>query len=137
MICTCNSSFILKDKQSTVSNENKLIIQNHIITGRLMFWYKNTNGIIFHRHTTFPLRTQTLDFKHFSQISGMEHGIPPTEEAKKKLDEAVALLNTLLEGHDWVAGDHVTIADFAIVANISTIVEVGQGCESRRSYLEE
>jgi glutathione S-transferase len=42
------------------------------------------------------------------------------EELIKKALEGVELLNTFLEGHLWVAGDNMTIADFALVSSVST-----------------
>ncbi|KAL1122142.1 hypothetical protein AAG570_003547 [Ranatra chinensis] len=42
-----------------------------------------------------------------------------------KVEEAFSILNTFLEGHDWVAGDEMTIADFSIVVTVSTAEGVG------------
>lgn len=38
-----------------------------------------------------------------------------------KINEAYGFLNSFLQGNNWIAGDQVTIADFSIVATISTI----------------
>jgi glutathione S-transferase len=38
-----------------------------------------------------------------------------------KVEEAFSILDTYLEGHDWVAGDQITIADYSIVATVSTV----------------
>ncbi|KAH8318751.1 hypothetical protein KR074_005262, partial [Drosophila pseudoananassae] len=45
---------------------------------------------------------------------------PGTLEDYKKIEDAFQLLNTFLEGQVYVAGDHLTVADFAIVATVST-----------------
>ncbi|KAH8236711.1 hypothetical protein KR026_008909, partial [Drosophila bipectinata] len=45
---------------------------------------------------------------------------PGTLEDYKKIEDAFQLLNTFLEGQEYVAGDHLTVADFAIVATVST-----------------
>ncbi|XP_023170120.2 glutathione S-transferase 1-1-like [Drosophila hydei] len=47
---------------------------------------------------------------------------PGDPEDLKKIEAAVGLLNTFLEGQQYVAGDHLTIADIAILANISTLL---------------
>jgi len=38
----------------------------------------------------------------------------------KKMEEAVEFLNTFLDGHKWVVGNHMTVADIALVATISS-----------------
>jgi len=42
------------------------------------------------------------------------------DELLKKLLEGIEMLNTFLEGQLWAAGDTMTIADFALVASVST-----------------
>ncbi|XP_016968911.1 uncharacterized protein LOC108036991 [Drosophila rhopaloa] len=43
-----------------------------------------------------------------------------TEEDLKKIETVFGFLDTFLEGKDYVAGDQLTVADFAILANVST-----------------
>lgn len=50
----------------------------------------------------------------------MVHGIQPDEIKAAKFEESLELLNEFLRDQEWVAGDHITIADYAIVATIST-----------------
>lgn len=38
----------------------------------------------------------------------------------EKMTDAFQILNTLLEGHDYVAGPNLTIADLALVASVTT-----------------
>uniref|UniRef100_A0A1I8NQE5 Glutathione S-transferase 1-1 n=1 Tax=Stomoxys calcitrans TaxID=35570 RepID=A0A1I8NQE5_STOCA len=52
------------------------------------------------------------------------YGKPLDEEAFKKLESAFEFLNTFLSGSKYVAGDSMTLADFAIMASLSTMVEV-------------
>lgn len=49
-------------------------------------------------------------------------GKPADPEAFKKVENAFGFLNTFLEGHEYVAGDNLTIADIAILATVSTFV---------------
>ncbi|KAH8236716.1 hypothetical protein KR026_008911 [Drosophila bipectinata] len=47
-----------------------------------------------------------------------------SEEDYKGLENVVGFLNTFLEGHDYVAGDQLTIADMAILASVSNLVSL-------------
>ncbi|XP_017076858.2 LOW QUALITY PROTEIN: uncharacterized protein LOC108111784 [Drosophila eugracilis] len=47
-------------------------------------------------------------------------GKPGTDEALKKIETSFGFLDTFLEGHDYVAGDQLTVADIAILATVST-----------------
>ena len=43
------------------------------------------------------------------------------ENMMDKVEEAFSILDTYLEGHDWVAGNQLTIADYSIVSTVSTV----------------
>ncbi|KAL7727441.1 hypothetical protein ACLKA6_017565 [Drosophila palustris] len=45
---------------------------------------------------------------------------PADPEAFKKIEVAFDFLNTFLEGHEYAAGDSLTVADIALVATVST-----------------
>ncbi|KAH8382069.1 hypothetical protein KR009_001653 [Drosophila setifemur] len=47
-------------------------------------------------------------------------GQPGSAEDFKKIEAAFEFLNTFLEGQKYVAGDHLTVADIAILATVST-----------------
>ncbi|KAJ3663884.1 hypothetical protein Zmor_008104 [Zophobas morio] len=44
-----------------------------------------------------------------------------TEDQIEHLEESYSLLESFLKGHQWVAGDSVTIADFSLVTNITSL----------------
>lgn len=44
-----------------------------------------------------------------------------SEEALQKLKDVIKLLDGFLEESNFVAGDHLTIADISIIATMSTI----------------
>lgn len=44
----------------------------------------------------------------------------PDPSKLEKIEEAFGFLNTFLEGHKYVAGNCLTVADFAIVSALST-----------------
>jgi glutathione S-transferase len=45
-------------------------------------------------------------------------GKVPDEDTTTKLEEALQFLDKFLEEQDWVAGSAISIADYAIVADI-------------------
>jgi glutathione S-transferase len=47
------------------------------------------------------------------------NGKTPDADTITKTNEAFEFLNTFLEGQDWLAGSNITIADFAVVVNVS------------------
>lgn len=50
---------------------------------------------------------------------------PADPEKYKRIEEAVGFLDTFLDGHKYAAGNEITIADFALVSTVSTIVDGG------------
>jgi glutathione S-transferase len=48
-------------------------------------------------------------------------GAEPDPTKYTKLELAYQILDKYLENRAWAAGDHVTIADFTLVATVSTI----------------
>lgn len=50
---------------------------------------------------------------------------PADPEKFKKMEEAFDFLNTFLEGSKYTAGNEVTIADFSILATVSSYVDGG------------
>ena len=46
-------------------------------------------------------------------------------EKLKAVQTAVGFLNTFLEGHDYAAGDSLSVADFTLLASINTVDAVG------------
>ncbi|KDR17708.1 glutathione S-transferase 1-like [Zootermopsis nevadensis] len=72
------------------------------------------------------------------------------EDQKASVQEALSFLDKFLEGGSWVAGNKMTIADFACVASVSSIVGLGLDitahknvtawlarCRSEMPYYEE
>ncbi|KAH8331065.1 hypothetical protein KR067_011085, partial [Drosophila pandora] len=50
----------------------------------------------------------------------IQTGKPGSDDDLKRIDTTFGFLNTFLEGQDYVAGDHLTVADFAILSSVST-----------------
>lgn len=50
---------------------------------------------------------------------------PADPEKFKKIEDAFEFLNTFLEGHTYVAGDNLTLADLAILSSVSTFDVAG------------
>ncbi|KAH8382061.1 hypothetical protein KR009_001643, partial [Drosophila setifemur] len=51
-------------------------------------------------------------------------GKPGPQEDFQKIESAFEYLNTFLQGQDYVAGDHLTVADISILATVSTFEAV-------------
>jgi glutathione S-transferase len=47
------------------------------------------------------------------------HGLASDSGTVTKVYEAFEFLDKFLEGHDWLAGSNVTIADFAVLVTVS------------------
>jgi glutathione S-transferase len=50
----------------------------------------------------------------------MYEGARPDQVKFSKVEEAYQILDKYLEGQAWAAGDHLTIADLALVATVSS-----------------
>jgi glutathione S-transferase len=50
----------------------------------------------------------------------MFEGAEPDPAKYSKLEEAFEIFDKYLEGSTWAAGDHLTIADLALVATVSS-----------------
>lgn len=59
---------------------------------------------------------------YYPQIFAKE---PADPEKFKKIEDAFEFLNTFLEGHTYVAGDNLTLADLAILSSVSTFDVAG------------
>ncbi|CAG0893745.1 unnamed protein product [Cyprideis torosa] len=60
------------------------------------------------------------------------------EGAKGSVEEALGNLETFLTtGGPWVAGDHMTIADFSLIATVSSIMAIGQFTTDKYPKIQE
>lgn len=48
-------------------------------------------------------------------------GAEYNEDAAKKLDEALDWLNTMLDGHAFVAGENLSIADISMIVTLTNL----------------
>ncbi|XP_030371437.1 glutathione S-transferase 1-1-like [Scaptodrosophila lebanonensis] len=55
---------------------------------------------------------------------------PADPEKFKEIEKAFGFLNTFLEGQQYVAGDHLTVADITILATVSTFDVAGFGIKN-------
>jgi len=58
------------------------------------------------------------------QVPIIFEGAEPDPAKHSKLELGLQILDKYLEDQAWAAGDHLTIADFTLVASVSSI-EVG------------
>uniref|UniRef100_A0A1L8E4S3 glutathione transferase n=1 Tax=Nyssomyia neivai TaxID=330878 RepID=A0A1L8E4S3_9DIPT len=63
-------------------------------------------------------------------------GMTKVDEEKKKIFyEALDLMNMFLEGREWFAANHPTIADFALLASFATFVHAGANVAKYKNIL--
>ncbi|KAJ4433392.1 hypothetical protein ANN_15651, partial [Periplaneta americana] len=58
-------------------------------------------------------------------IVTLMHGGKPDAEEVTKVENSYELLDKFLEGEEWVAGSNITVADYAIVVNVSVMEGMG------------
>ncbi|KAG5674800.1 hypothetical protein PVAND_004748 [Polypedilum vanderplanki] len=83
-----------------------------------------TRAIIHQRlfHDASELYVRILDIANLA-FSGVSSTI--TTQHKENLRKALQILELFLEGHDFFAGNHMTICDYAYLASICTLVHFG------------
>ncbi|KAG5885544.1 hypothetical protein JTB14_007624 [Gonioctena quinquepunctata] len=79
-----------------------------VVTQRLFF----VAGYLFPRLAEY----------HFT---GIKTGVKGDEASLNKLEEALQFVDGFLQGHSWIAGDNMTVADFAVIAPITAINACG------------
>ncbi|KAL7637602.1 UNVERIFIED_CONTAM: hypothetical protein RMT77_012331 [Armadillidium vulgare] len=52
-------------------------------------------------------------------------GEEPDTEKSRLVHEALEWLDRFIEGHDFVVGNKLTVADYALIASVSTFIEAG------------
>ncbi|EDW85745.1 uncharacterized protein Dwil_GK23233 [Drosophila willistoni] len=81
-------------------------LQRAVVDQRLHF----ESGILFH-----------TCFKQLQKLVFRENVTELPKEQIVELNEAYALLEQFLNDHSFMAGDHLTIADFSLVSTLSTL----------------
>ncbi|KAH8407560.1 hypothetical protein KR222_005654, partial [Zaprionus bogoriensis] len=125
--------FVRKNPQHTVpmlQDGDACIWDSHAICGYLVQRYAPDDAL----YPREPLQRAVVDqrlhfesgvlFIHFRELQRLLFEQHVTELPKQRLDElheAYALLEQLLDGHEFLAGNSLTIADFSIVATLSTL----------------
>lgn len=61
---------------------------------------------------------RTLSTYYYPIIAGLHEGKP---EDFRKIEDAVCVLNKFLDGNKWLAGEHLTIADFSVVISVAAL----------------
>ena len=59
------------------------------------------------------------------QVPVMQQNKKPSSESLGKIHEALVLLELYLDGHFFAVGNRMTIADFALVATVSSMEAIG------------
>lgn len=90
-------------------------------------------GTLYNRMTEYYVGIQPLLCRYISktlpvsdfQFPTMFIGAPLDEVKRAKLSEAVGWLNVIMEGREYAAADHFTIADLTLLVTISQLEAFG------------
>ncbi|KAH8370447.1 hypothetical protein KR093_003574, partial [Drosophila rubida] len=123
--------FVRKNPQHTVpllEDRDACIWDSHAISGYLVHKYGADNDALYPRE---PLQRAVVDqrlhyesgvlYVQWKQLKQLLFHENVTDLPLEQLLESYALLNRLLAGRAYIAGDQLTIADFSIVATLSPL----------------
>ncbi|KAG8238989.1 hypothetical protein J437_LFUL005046 [Ladona fulva] len=114
----------------TLVDDDFTIWDSHAIVGYLVTKYGEDDSLYPKEARARAIVDQRLHFDTgtlFPRLRNITYpliflGNPViSNEAKRDVEEAYQYLETFLDGHDWVAGDHITIADFCCVSTTSSL----------------
>ncbi|XP_032312297.1 glutathione S-transferase D2 isoform X2 [Drosophila ananassae] len=130
-----NPDFIKVNPQHiipTIVDDGFVLWESRAITAYLVEKYGKDDSLypkdpqkraVVNQRLYFDMGIYNAMFKYyFIAFSTGKYG---SEEDFKGLENVFGFLNTFLEGHDYVAGDKLTIADISILASVSTLVAMG------------
>ncbi|XP_034105728.1 glutathione S-transferase 1 [Drosophila albomicans] len=123
--------YVRKNPQHTVpllEDGDACIWDSHAIAGYLVHKYGKDDDALYPREALQrAIVDQRLHFEsgvlyvQWKQLKHLLFRENVTELPLEKLQEIYALLERFLAGHAYIAGDQLTIADFSIVATLSTL----------------
>ncbi|KDR06629.1 Glutathione S-transferase 1-1, partial [Zootermopsis nevadensis] len=114
----------------TLVDDGFILWESHAILGYLVNQYGKDDSLYPKEPKKRAVIDQRLHFDTgvlFPRLAAfctfVKEGKTPDADAAAKVEETFEFLNKFLEGRDWLAGSKITIADFAVVVNVS-IMEV-------------
>lgn len=123
------SDYVSKNPQHTVpmlQDGDAYIWESHAIMGYLVHKYAKDDALYPREPLKRAVVDQMLHFEtgvlyvRFRELKDHFFKEKVAEIPVEKLHEMYALLEVFLDGHEYMAGDQLTIADFSIVSNVST-----------------
>jgi len=121
--------YVSKNPQHTVptlEDGDACIWDSHAIMGYLVQKYAKDDALYPREPLQRAIVDQRLHFESgilYGRWKELKHLIFKENVAElplEKLHETYALLELFLDGHEYMAGDQLTIADFSIVTSVST-----------------
>ncbi|KAH8382068.1 hypothetical protein KR009_001654 [Drosophila setifemur] len=131
-----NPEFIKINPQHTIPtivDDGFILWESRAIAGYLVEKYGKDDSLYPNDPQKRAVINQRLYFDMGSMYDSMAKyyfkvfftGQDGTEEDYKRVENTIGFLNTFLEGHDYVAGDQLTIADFSILASVTNFECLG------------
>nr|CAD7576220.1 unnamed protein product [Timema californicum] len=113
----------------TLNDKGFILWESRAILGYLVDQYAEDDSLypkdpkkraVINQRMYFDISTlyQRLQDTYMPRILHRESSIDPVTQSK--FEEALSILNELLEGHDWVAGSDFSIADISLAVTVST-----------------
>jgi len=114
----------------TLEDEGKVIWDSHAINAYLVTKYGKDDSLYPKDFYKRAVIDQRLHFDSGVTFSLVRQVVRPAllrgvktipQEIIDEINIAYDFLNKFLEGHNWVAGDNITIADFSLVASTTSL----------------
>ncbi|XP_034478651.1 glutathione S-transferase 1-like [Drosophila innubila] len=121
--------YVSKNPQHTVptlQDGDAYICDSHAIMGYLVQKYAKDDALYPREPLQRAIVDQRLHFEtgvlsiRYKQLKRLLFQEKVTELPVESLHETYALLELFLDGHEYMAGEQLTIADFSIVTSVST-----------------
>ncbi|XP_073978516.1 glutathione S-transferase 1-like [Rhodnius prolixus] len=85
----------------------------------------NKERAIVNQRLFFDLGSLAVRFIETYVVPIIWRGQPVNDEMVPKVEDSFSILNTYLDGKDWLAGDQITIADYSLVTLVSIAEAIG------------
>ncbi|XP_044270690.1 glutathione S-transferase 1-1-like [Tribolium madens] len=76
---------------------------------------------VIHQRLYFEAGVLSVQMRNFAFAVLYENKTSIDQKDKEAIHESYGILETFLEGKVWIAGDSVTIADYSLIATVSTL----------------
>nr|XP_967147.1 PREDICTED: glutathione S-transferase 1-1 [Tribolium castaneum] len=114
----------------TLVDDDFILWDSHAIMIYLVSKYAKNDALypadlkkraVIHQRLHFESGVLAVQMRNFAFAVLYEDKTTIDQKDKDAIQESYAIMETFLEGKNWMAGDSVTIADYSLVATVSTL----------------